>query len=42
MAKVLAVGIATLDIVNEVDTYPDEDAEVRALAHSYACGVIRQ
>jgi len=38
MAKILAVGIATLDIVNEVDTYPDEDAEVRALAHSVRRG----
>ena len=32
MAKVLAVGIATLDIINEVDGYPREDTEVRALA----------
>ena len=38
MAKILAVGVATLDIVNEVDTYPDEDAEVRALAHSVRRG----
>jgi ketohexokinase len=28
---VLGVGIATLDIVNEVDVYPPEDAEVRVL-----------
>ena len=28
---VLGVGTATLDIVNEVATYPQEDAEVRAL-----------
>jgi ketohexokinase len=33
MAKILAVGIATLDVVNEVAAYPDEDAEVRALSH---------
>ncbi|MDH5299774.1 MAG: PfkB family carbohydrate kinase [Gammaproteobacteria bacterium] len=32
MSSVLCVGIATLDIVNEVDAYPAEDAEVRALA----------
>jgi ketohexokinase len=38
MAQILAVGIATLDIVNEVDTYPNEDAEVRALAHSVRRG----
>ena len=38
MAQILAVGIATLDIVNEVDTYPNEDAEVRALAHSLRRG----
>ncbi len=38
MAQILAIGIATLDIVNEVDTYPNEDAEVRALAHSVRRG----
>ena len=32
MAHVLAVGTATLDIVNEVQGYPREDSEVRALA----------
>ncbi|MGM0476848.1 MAG: PfkB family carbohydrate kinase [Pseudomonadota bacterium] len=32
MATILAVGTATLDIINEVDDYPGEDAEVRALA----------
>lgn len=32
MARVLAVGVATLDIINEVDGYPPEDSEVRALA----------
>jgi ketohexokinase len=31
MAKILAVGIATIDIINTVATYPSEDAEVRAL-----------
>ncbi|WP_417549138.1 PfkB family carbohydrate kinase [Methylophaga sp.] len=32
MARILATGIATLDIVNEVASYPEEDAEVRALS----------
>jgi ketohexokinase len=31
MARVLGIGIATLDIINSVDGYPAEDAEVRAL-----------
>lgn len=31
MARILAIGIATLDIINAVDGYPAEDAEVRAL-----------
>jgi ketohexokinase len=31
MACVLGIGIATLDVINEVDGYPAEDAEVRAL-----------
>lgn len=31
MARILAVGIATLDIINLVEDYPPEDAEVRAL-----------
>ncbi len=30
MARVLVVGIATLDVINTVDDYPAEDAEVRA------------
>ena len=32
MPRILAVGIATVDIINEVDTYPAEDAELRALS----------
>lgn len=32
MARILGVGIATLDIINSVAAYPPEDAEVRALA----------
>lgn len=31
MARILAVGIATLDIINLVEDYPPEDAEIRAL-----------
>ncbi|MBI1194253.1 MAG: ketohexokinase [Gammaproteobacteria bacterium] len=30
MARILAVGIATLDIVCQLDTYPPEDAKLRA------------
>ena len=29
--EILAVGVATLDIVNRVERYPDEDTEIRAL-----------
>lgn len=38
MAHILAVGIATLDIVSEVDYFPVEDDEVRALAQSFRRG----
>jgi len=31
MTKILGVGIATLDIINTVAEYPDEDSEVRAI-----------
>ena len=31
MARILGVGIATLDIVNTVQSYPAEDAEIRAV-----------
>lgn len=31
MARILAIGIATLDIVNLVSAYPAEDSEIRAL-----------
>ncbi|MFK5894889.1 MAG: PfkB family carbohydrate kinase [Pseudomonadota bacterium] len=30
MSKLLAIGIASIDIINQVNTYPDEDSEVRA------------
>jgi len=32
MAKILGVGIATLDIINLVASYPTEDSEIRVLA----------
>jgi ketohexokinase len=35
---VIGVGIATVDVVNLVETYPSEDAEVRALAQRVARG----
>lgn len=38
MARVLCVGIATLDIVIGVQGYPDEDSEVRASAQSERTG----
>ncbi len=38
MPRVLAVGIATLDIVNRVSSYPREDAEVRALSQRRSRG----
>lgn len=36
--RVLCVGVATLDIVNTVPTYPSEDSEVRATAQSQRLG----
>ncbi len=38
MPRILAVGIATLDIVNRVPSYPREDAEVRALSQRRSRG----
>lgn len=38
MANILAVGIATLDIINIVEAYPQEDAELRALAQQVRRG----
>jgi ketohexokinase len=38
MACILGVGIATLDIVNTVASYPPEDAEVRAIAQALRRG----
>ncbi len=34
----LGVGIATLDLINEVEAYPIEDSEIRASAHRRARG----
>lgn len=38
MARVVCVGIATLDIINRVTEYPAEDTEIRALAQSRRMG----
>jgi len=38
MTSVLATGIATLDIINEVASYPAEDDEVRALSQRISRG----
>ncbi len=38
MARILAVGNATLDIINVVDTYPHEDQELRARAQHIVRG----
>jgi len=38
MAKILAVGIATLDIINTVDAYPTENSEVRATSQRQVRG----
>ena len=36
--RVLGVGVATLDLVDEVAAYPPEDSEVRALAQRHSRG----
>ncbi len=38
MARILGIGVATLDIINEVAAYPVEDTESRALAQRHARG----
>lgn len=38
MKRILTVGIATLDIVNTVDEYPVEDAEIRAISQQVRRG----
>ena len=38
MANILAIGIATLDIINTVEHYPEEDSEVRAISQTQTRG----
>lgn len=38
MSRILCTGIATLDIINQVDHYPAEDEELRATAQFARCG----
>jgi len=38
MARILGIGIATLDIINTVDHYPQEDEEMRALSQRLTRG----
>jgi len=38
MATILGIGIATLDIINTVDGFPEEDSEVRALSQRVCRG----
>lgn len=38
MASILGVGVATLDIINYVDCYPEQDQELRASAQRMSCG----
>lgn len=38
MARILAVGIATLDIINSVSSYPAEDDELRAVSQRLCRG----
>lgn len=38
MARILAIGIATIDIINRVSRYPAEDDEVRALSQQRVRG----
>ena len=38
MAKILCTGIATVDIINELASYPEEDDEVRILSQSITRG----
>lgn len=38
MSNILLIGISTLDIINQVDHYPTEDSEIRALNQIIRCG----
>jgi len=38
MPSILLTGVSTLDIINHVETYPDEDSEVRAVSQQIRSG----
>ncbi|MDH5393090.1 MAG: PfkB family carbohydrate kinase [Gammaproteobacteria bacterium] len=38
MSKILGIGIATLDIINSVNSYPEENSEVRAISQKTVRG----
>ena len=38
MSNILAIGIATLDIINRVKHFPQEDEEIRATSQGIVCG----
>jgi len=38
MSNILLIGISTLDIINQVDHYPKEDSEIRAVDQIIRCG----
>ncbi len=38
MARILGIGIATIDIINHVSSYPAEDDEVRAISQQHVRG----
>lgn len=38
MPDILLTGVATLDIINQLDSYPVEDSEVRAISQQIRCG----
>lgn len=38
MSNILLTGVATLDIINQLDSYPEEDSEVRASAQFIQSG----
>lgn len=38
MARFLCVGVATLDIINRVERYPEEDSEIRAFGQARRVG----
>jgi len=38
MARILALGVVTLDIINTVEQYPAEDDKIRATSHNITRG----